>query len=85
MPDGRSTLELVAARPERLLKADEMTSIVPRKTPESQADWHLSNLVLEGGKKRRPDGTYVTRDEMNGRSVKRDIFGRRRPVDDDPD
>lgn len=46
-----------------------MTSIVPRKTPKSQADWHLSNFVLEGGKSKRPDGTYVTRDEKGGWSV----------------
>jgi len=46
-----------------------MTSIVPRKTPESQADWHLSNFVLQGGRSKRPDGTYVTRAEKSEGSV----------------
>lgn len=40
-----------------------MSSVVPKKTPRNRADWHLSNLVLEGGKSKRPDGTYVSRDE----------------------
>jgi len=46
-----------------------MVKIVPRKTPPSQADWHLSNMVLEGGKSKRPDGTYVTRSEKGERTV----------------
>lgn len=40
-----------------------MATIEPRKTPEDQADWLLSNYVLEGSKKRWPDGTWVTQDE----------------------
>ena len=43
-----------------------MTSIQPKKTPKSRADWHLSNLVLEGGKSKRPDGKYIGRDEKGG-------------------
>jgi hypothetical protein len=47
-----------------------MTSIVPKRTPRSRADWHLSNLVLEGGKSKRPDGKYISRDEKGGWEVK---------------
>ncbi len=43
-----------------------MTLIQPKKTPKSRADWHLSNLVLEGGKSKRPDGKYISRDEKGG-------------------
>jgi len=54
-----------------------MTSIVPRKTPKSQADWHLSNIVLEGGKSKRPDGKYVARDEKGEWTVQRPSSGER--------
>jgi hypothetical protein len=47
-----------------------MTSIVPKKTPKSRADWHLSNLVLEGGKSKRPDGKYISRNEKGGWEAK---------------
>jgi hypothetical protein len=43
-----------------------VTSIQPKKTPRSRADWHLSNLVLEGGKSKRPDGKCISRDEKDG-------------------
>lgn len=46
-----------------------MTSVTPKKTPTSRADWRLSNFVLEGGRSKRPDGKYVTRSEKDGRAV----------------